>query len=108
MKITKRQLRRIIKEERIKLLTEEAQDAINPLIQFGQAWSGLGSAVQEQIAQISDAWERNDEEVLSNINLNAVDMAHKALVRPLNTLAVSDDLETAHDLLEALQWAKGL
>ena len=52
MKITKRQLRRIIKEEKHKLVNENVWargESASALLAFGRAYAGLGSKVQEQV-----------------------------------------------------------
>ena len=59
MKITKRQLRRIIKEEKQKLLKEQFGSMVetgSALIDFAEAYSGLGNAVQEQFSAIATAY----------------------------------------------------
>jgi len=58
MKITKSELRRIIKEEKQKLLKEFGaydKEIMSPLVQFGQAYASLGGAVQEQIVDLVNA-----------------------------------------------------
>jgi hypothetical protein len=55
MKITKRQLRQIIKEEKQKLLKEfgpGGTDGASPLLDFAHAYAKLGSAVQEQVEKV--------------------------------------------------------
>ena len=85
MKITKKQLKRIIKEERRKLLKEVAapipltsrasrefagavkgkvvkeqfgainKESMSPLVQFAQSYSGLGDAIQSQLIDLVNA-----------------------------------------------------
>jgi len=65
MKITKRQLQRLIKEEKRKLLKEQGGwdvETGSPLLDFAQAWAGLGGAVQEQVVAVLAAWERGGHE----------------------------------------------
>ena len=55
MKVTKRQLRRIIREEKSKLLKEYGamdKEVMNPTVAFAQAWSGLGDAIQGQMIDL--------------------------------------------------------
>ena len=111
MKITKRQLKRIIKEERTKLLKEWGGDHLetgSDLIEFARAYAGLGGAVQEQVDAIvaaynnsgpqSDAWQ----DVVWDQNPNAIDMAMQRLG---NTLRMMDD-DDSDGILEALEEAQ--
>ena len=110
MKITKKQLRRIIKEERAKLL-REARDTggASPLIDFAAAYSGLGSAVQEQIVALVEAMVQYGEsspefeDAVFAQNPNAIEMAERALTRSLNMLGQTNP--DAEDLLTALEAA---
>ena len=58
MKITKRQLRRIIKEEKQKILKEQRAGAAadvetgSTLVEFAQQYAALGSAIQEQLNEV--------------------------------------------------------
>jgi hypothetical protein len=110
MKITKRQLRRIIKEEKLKLLGEqggwENESTSSQLLGFAQAWSALGSAVQEQVTAILAEWEKGAHEpdwseTVYEQNPNAIDMAVQRLGRFLSELG--DDGELLWDALEAAQ-----
>ena len=107
MRITKRQLRRIIKEEKAKLLKEYggmSSEVMSPLVQFGQAYSSLGSAVQEQIVELVNAHiEGRVEDAVYEMNPNALDMAFQRLQRPLSALARagSEDAEEVMDAMEA-------
>ena len=92
MKITKRQLRRIIKEERAALLKEAwgNVESGSPLIDFVQAWASLGGAVQEQVSTIMQAYHNSTgigdqrfNEVVYEQNPNAIDMALERLGRVL-------------------------
>ena len=108
MKITKRQLRRIIKEEKDKLL-REARDTggASPLIDFASAYAGLGSAVQEQVVAVVEAMVQfgenspEFEDAVYSQNPNALEMAQRALLSHLNGIAGDD----AEDLLTALEMA---
>ena len=61
MKVTKKQLKRIIKEERSRLLKEQwgQVDSGSPLIDFAQAWAGLGGVVQDQVSAIIAAYHNS-------------------------------------------------
>ena len=110
MKITKRQLRRIIKEEKEKLL-REARDTggASPLIDFAAAYAGLGGAVQEQIVAIVEAMSQfgenspEFEDAVFAQNPNAIEMAERALINSLNILGQTNP--DAEDLLTALETA---
>ena len=93
MKITKRQLRRIIKEEKRKLLNEGIYEgASGPLVTLCQAWSRMGNeSLQGSVAGFiaADA-EGKFEELFKrgDVTFHAIDMAHKYLVPALE--AVND------------------
>ncbi len=109
MKITKRQLKRIIKEERQKILNEmwgQTAEPLSPLVEFGQAWAGLGGAIQEQMIDVVNAYIENRVEDVYEINPNALDKAMERLRRPLNSLGQSNP--DAEEVAEALDWAKGI
>jgi len=114
MKITKRQLRRIIKEEKASLLKEQwgQVDSGSPLIDFAQAWAGLGGAVQDQVSAIMAAYHNSGgvgdqrfNEAVYDQNPNAIDMALERLGRVLRY----GDLGGAGDVvLEVLEEAQDL
>lgn len=114
MKVTKRQLRRIIKEEKASLLKEQwgQVDSGSPLIDFAQAWAGLGGAVQDQVSAIMEAYHNSGgvgdqrfNEAVYDQNPNAIDMAMDRLGRVLRY----GDLGGAGDvILEALEEAQDL
>jgi len=106
MKITKRQLRRIIKEEKARVLNEMwgDQEAMSPLIEFAQAFAGLGGAVSEQVVTVVNGYIENNEEAVYEVNPNALDMAMQRLSRPLNNLGQSNP--DAEEVMEALEWAQ--
>lgn len=120
MKITKRQLRRIIKEERQKILKEQWGDSAetgSDLVNFAKAYSGLGAAVQQQVESICNAWfvqgghEPEWTEVVIEQNPNAIDIAEQKLTPGLRFLA-REGVEEAESMLgmfeEAMQvYAKG-
>ena len=108
MKITKRQLRRIIKEEKARILSEMwgNQEVMSPLIEFAQAFSGLGGAVSDQVITIVNAYIENNQEDVYDVNPNALDMAMERLRYPLQTLGQSNP--DAEEVMEALEWAKSI
>ena len=108
MKITKRQLRRIIKEEKRKLLKEMWGNAESqsPLIQFSQAWASLGGAVQEQMITIVNAYIENNPEDAYDVNPAALKEARYRLGNSLNVLGQSNP--DAAELLEAMEWAQDI
>ena len=107
MKITKNQLRRIIKEERRKILKEYGainKEALSPLVGFAQAYAGLGDAIQSQLIDLVNAHiEGRVEDAAYEMNPNALDRAFERLQRPLSALARagSDDAMDMMDAMEA-------
>ena len=109
MKVTKRQLRRIIKEEKQKLLREYGamdKEVLSPLVQFAQAWSGLGNSVQDQMIDVINGYIENDQESVYEINPNALDIATQRLYPALISLGQSNP--DAEEFVEALGWAKAI
>ena len=108
MKITKRHLRRIIKEEKRRLLKEYGamgKEALSPLVAFAQAWAGLGNAIQEQMIDLSNAHiEGRLEDAAYEMNPNALDLAFQRLQHPLSVLA-RDGSENASELMAAMEAA---
>jgi hypothetical protein len=114
IKITKRQLRRIIKEEKQKLLKEQFGSMVetgSDLIEFAQAYSGLGNAVQEQFSALVNEWNNNGahspdwEEAVYEQNPNAIDIVEQRLTSVLKRLAQegSDDAEQLLWVIEEAQ-----
>lgn len=105
MRITKKQLRRIINEEKQNLLKEYgygAQEVMNSTVAFAQAWSGLGGAVQEQIVDLINAHvEGRIEDAAGEINPNAFDLAKERLMYPLRDME-SEDAEELLDMFESV------
>ena len=109
MRITKKQLRRIIKEERQKLLKEQFgamdKEAMSPLIVFAQAYSGLGDAIQSQLIDLVNAHiEGRVEDAAYEMNRNALDRAFQRLQRPLSALA-REGSDDAMDMMDAMEAA---
>ena len=120
MKISKRQLKRIIKEEKSKLIKEQWGQSIetgSDLIEFAKAYAGLGGAVQEQFDALASAWiqdgahEPEWSEVVYEQNPNAIQMAADRLTSLLHRLsrAGNEDAGYLLDMLEDAQeiYAKG-
>ena len=109
MKITKNQLKRIIREERQKLLKEQFgamnKEAMNPLIAFAQAYAGLGNAIQSQLIDLVNAHaEGRVEDAVYEMNPNALDRAFERLNLPLTALA-REGSDDAMDMMDALEAA---
>ena len=106
MKITKNQLRRIIKEEKSKLLKEYGamgKEVMSPMVAFAQAWSGLGDAIQEQMIDLINAHvEGRLEDAAYEINPNAFDLAAQRLGSPLRMMD-GEDADDLKDMMEQVQ-----
>ena len=114
MRITKKQLRRIIKEERSKLIREQWGESVetgSDLIDFAKAYAGLGGAVQEQFNALASEWNNHGahspdwEEAVYEQNPNAIDMVEQRLTSILKRLAQegSDDAEQLLYVIEEAQ-----
>ena len=101
MKLTKRQLKRIIKEEKARLLKEKwggmgEESSGSALIHFAKAYAKLGPQVQEQVEAVVSAYFNNfpeagfvsHEEIMANPDFEdvamqqnpaAIEMARKTL-----------------------------
>ena len=109
MKITKLQIRKLIKEEKQKLLHEQGgweQQTGSMLLDFAQAWASLGGAVQEQVVAVLGAWERGGHEpdwseTVYEQNPNAIDIAVQRLGPFLRDLG--EEGEYLWDALEEAQ-----
>ena len=112
MKISKSALRRIIKEERQKILVEmfgnNPADVPNDLITFAQMYNKLGDAVSSQVDDIVmafvNAGPNSDEfmETVYEVNPNAIDYG----LRYLGNLNLGDCQESYDDVIEALRAAE--
>ena len=107
MKVSNKQLRSIIREERSRLLSEQGGFGPGPdnmamvLIEFAKAWSSMGAKIQEQVEAIVEASEGEPEEfeeVIFQQNPNAIDVALRQLENK------GENLEGMDDLMEIL-WA---
>jgi len=115
MKVSKRQLRRIIKEEK-RLLSEqggwgESVESGSDLIEFAKAYAGLGGAVQQQFDALAAGWIQDGahepawSELVYEQNPNAIDMAASRLQSLLKRLSSTgnEDAELLLDMLEDAQ-----
>ena len=115
MRITKRCLRRIIKEEKATLLKEmwgESIDTGSPLIEFARAYMGLGDAVASQVDSVVEAYNKSGglgdqrfKEAVYEQNPNAIDLAMERLGRVLRH---GDLGEEGDSILLALEGAQDL
>ena len=108
MRITKRQLKRIIKEEKLKLHEQWGgiEDTGSDMLEFARAYAGLGGAVQDQVNVVVAHYIQfgDDEEfmnVVYNQNPNALVMAQQKLGRFLDAMRNDDSMS----VLEALDIA---
>ena len=111
MKIKKSQLRKIIKEEKMKLLNEfgpAGTDGASPLLDFAHAYAKLGSAVQEQVEAVVIAHINHGPEsdqfydTVFNQSSGGLRQALDALHNPLRALTVNSGSVPAYDVREAL------
>ena len=112
MKITKSHLRRIIKEERQRLLKEQYGSQIETgsnLIEFASAYASLGSSVQEQVDQIVSAYNSGGSEsqqfreAVYEVNPNALNTAMDRLGRVLGLMNDDDAVEIQEALYAAME-----
>jgi len=113
MKISKKQLRSIIREERSRLLSEQGGwgdevETGSDLITFAKAYAGLGGAVQDQVDAIVAAYFNSGgsedprfEDVVYEQNPNAIDMAVNRLGSALSMLDMLDDAIGIQEALDA-------
>ena len=115
MKITKRQLRRIIKEEKRKLLSEQGSawgSGANPniladysILDFARAWSTLGPEVQEQVLALLEAYGAGGHRPTWEDAIDAQDPA--AIRQAMDTLGPSlqkmQDFDEGFDIYSALK-----
>jgi hypothetical protein len=112
MKVSKKQLKSIIREERSRLLAEQGgfgpDNMAMVLIEFAKAWSSMGAAVQEQVtaivaagSEIADPTPQESpefEDVVYQQNPNAIDVALRQLENK------GENIEGMDELMEYL-WA---
>ena len=105
MKITKKQLKRIVEQYGWGSEVETGSD----LIAFAKAYAGLGSAVQEQVEAVIAAYNNGGgpgsmefDNVVGAQNINALELAQRNLSRPARNLG-----EDGEAIIEALDAALG-
>lgn len=111
MKITKTQLKKLIKEEMIRESESFGtfpSDTGSELLDFARSYGSLGAAVQEQVNEIVAAYYNGGKgsdtfnEAVYEANPNAISLAFERLARPLRVL----EGEESDDILEALEMAQ--
>jgi len=110
MKITKTQLKNLIKEElsRVDEMYQSQVESGSELIEFAIAYGSLGSAVQEQVNEIVAAYYNGGEEsdtfveAVYEANPNAINLAFERLSRPLRVL----EGEESDDILHVIEMAQ--
>ena len=115
MRITKRQLKRIIKEEKQKLLKEQWGSSVetgSTLIEFAKAYASLGGAVQEQVDAVVATYINHGgpgsmewEESVYKQNPAALEMALQRLGSSLRVITRGGADEEAETLIEVLEEA---
>ena len=111
MRLTKRQLKRIIKEEKARILNEMWGDSVetgSDLIDFAKAYAGLGNAVQEQVDAVVASYNNGGfspefDEVVYEQNPAAIRMAYDKLGRVLGMMDNDDALMISEALQEAME-----
>ncbi len=114
MKITKRQLKRIIKEEKAKLLKEQRSGAGadfetgSILVEFAQQYAALGGAIQEQLNEVikvylvDGGFPEELEDAIMQQNPAALERAVEQLRRPVSQMA-DEGYEEADDLMSLFE-----
>jgi hypothetical protein len=112
MRISKRQLKRIIKEEHSRLHEQSRAETGSSLIEFARAYAGLGSAVQEQVDEVVATYINRGgpgsvewEESVFKQNPAALDMALQRLGSSLRSISGGGADEEAETLIEVLEEA---
>ena len=114
MKITRRQLRRIIKEEKQKILKEQRAGAGadfetgSVLVEFAQQYAALGSAIQEQLNEVIKVYLVDGgmvdelEDAIMQQNPAALERAVGQLRRTVSQME-SEGFEEASDLMNLFE-----
>ena len=117
MKITKRQLRRIIKEEKRKLLSEQGSawgSGAGPhtsdyaMLDFAEAWASIGPQIKEQVLEVLHSYGEggHDPEWTETVmmqNPAAIESALRTLGPSLNKMKDTND--EAFDIYSGLEGA---
>ena len=115
MKVTKKQLKRIIKEEKAKLHEGPwggVEDTGSDMLEFARAYAGLGGAIQDQVNAVVYAYTQfgSDDEfenVVYNQNPNALEIARQKLGRFLDAMPNDDSMLVLEALDIAVELASG-
>ena len=114
MKITRRQLKRIIKEEKQKILKEQRAGAAadfetgSILVEFAQQYAALGSAIQEQLNEvikvylIDGGFPDELEDTIMQQNPAALERGVRQLRRTVSQMA-SEGYEEADNLMSLFE-----
>ena len=114
MKVTKRQLRRIIKEEKQSILKEQRAGAGanfetgSILVEFAQQYAALGSAIQEQLNEVikvylvDGGFPEELEDAIMQQNPAALERAVGQLRRTVSQME-SEGFEEASDLMNLFE-----
>ena len=110
MKITKGQLRNIIREEKQEILKEQRAGAAanfetgSILVEFAQQYAALGGAIQEQLNEVIKVWLVDGgmpdelEDAIMQQNPAALERGVRQLRRTISQMA-SEGYEEADDLM---------
>ena len=114
MKITRRQLRRIIKEEKQKILKEQRAGSAadfetgSILVEFAQQYAALGGAIQEQLNEVIKVWLVDGgmpdelEDAIMQQNPAALERGVRQLRRTVSQMA-SEGYEEADNLMSLFE-----
>jgi len=114
MKITKRQLKRIIKEEKRKILKEQRAGSAadfetgSILVEFAQQYAALGGAIQEQLNEVIKVYLVDGgmpdelEDAIMQQNPAALERGVRQLRRTVSQMA-SEGYEEADDLMNLFE-----
>mgnify|MGYP001181452183 CR=1 FL=1 len=114
MKITKKQLKRIIKEEKRKILKEQRAGSAadfetgSILVEFAQQYAALGGAIQEQLNEVIKVYLVDGgmpdelEDAIMQQNPAALERGVRQLRRTVSQMA-SEGYEEAEDLMNLFE-----
>jgi len=107
MKITRKQLKKIVTEAQLNEMWGQSVETGSPLIDFAREYAGLGSAVQEQFDAIVGAWFNGGPDspewtgTVLEQNTNALELIQDRMFRHLVDL----DNDESVEILEAINTA---
>tara|TARA_Y100000593_G_scaffold18875_2_gene37620 strand:+ start:2074 stop:2409 length:336 start_codon:yes stop_codon:yes gene_type:complete len=108
MKITKRQLKRIIREEKQKIVSESLMnwfmgDPGQPVwLKFAMAWSTAGSQTQQEVLKVFEAHNAGQPLAPGAFDQDLIQTAYDMLYDLLTEIADSDSSEMAAALEAAV------